>query len=299
VDVAISTQGLTKHYGATVALVDLDLEVQRGEVFGYLGPNGAGKSTTIRLLLDLIRPTSGRAHVLGLDSRADAIEIRKRVGYLPGELALYENLTTQQLLGLFAELRGGVAGEYVRELAERLDLDLSRRIGNLSRGNKQKVGLVQAFMHRPEVVVLDEPTSGLDPIVQHEFHVIVEEVAAAGQTVFLSSHVLSEVEAIAHRVGIIRAGRLVVVENVHELKSKAVRRIEFHFANQVPNEVFDGVTGVRDVYVADRVARVTVDGPVDALVKAASRFEVVDLVSHEPDLEEVFLTYYKDGHGDS
>jgi ABC-2 type transport system ATP-binding protein len=299
VDAAISTHGLTKHYGAIVALVDLDLEVQRGEVFGYLGPNGAGKSTTIRLLLDLIRPTSGSAQVLGLDSRTDAIEIRKRVGYLPGELALYENLTTEQLLDLFAELRGGVDRNYIRELAERLDLDVTRRIGNLSRGNKQKVGLVQAFMHRPDVVVLDEPTSGLDPIVQHEFHLIIEELASAGQTVFLSSHVLSEVEAIAHRVGIIRAGRLVVVENVHTLKSKAVRRIEFHFDDPIPNGVFDGITGVRDVHVADRVARLTVDGPVDDLLKAASRFRVIDLVSHEPDLEEVFLTYYRDEADDT
>ena len=248
-DEAIRAEQLTKFYGPRRGVEDIDLVVRSGEVFGFLGPNGAGKTTTIRTLLDFIRPTRGRATVLGLDTRADAVAVHRRVGYLPGELELYEKLTGREVLEYFASLRGGVDGGYRDELAERFDLDIDTRISSYSSGNRQKVGLVQAFMHRPELLILDGPTSGLDPLVQQEFARLVGEVAAEGRTVFLSSHVLPEVERITDRVGIIRDGRLVVVEEVAALKARAVRHLDVLFAGPVPDGVFDGVAGVREVTV--------------------------------------------------
>ncbi len=292
--VAIESAGLTKDYGGGRGVFDLDLAVRRGEVFGYLGPNGAGKTTTIRLLLDLIRPTRGRAEVLGLDPRTASVEIRRRLGYVPGELALYERLTARDLFTYFGSLRGGVDRKGVEVLARRLDLDLGRRIRDLSHGNKQKVGLVQAFMHRPELLVLDEPTSGLDPLVQQEFHRLLLEVAEEGRTVFLSSHVLHEVEHIADRVGIIREGRLVVVEGVGALKAKAVRRLELQLARPAPADAFHGLPGVRGVEVEGATVRLEVTGSVDAVIKRAAELEVLDVTSHEPDLEEIFLAYYRE-----
>jgi ABC-2 type transport system ATP-binding protein len=289
---ALALRNLIKRYGSQRGVEDLSLEVERGECFGYLGPNGAGKSTTIRVLLDLIRPTSGTATVLGLDSRRDAVEIHRRVGYLPGELALYEKLTAGELLRYLASLRGGVDAAYTSELAGRLQLELHRPIRSLSRGNKQKVGLVQAFAHRPELLVLDEPTSGLDPLVQQVFHALVRETVADGRTVFLSSHVLSEVQHVADRVGIIREGRLVAVEDVGALHGRAVRELEVRFADGVPREALAAARGVRDVEVEGPVARLLVEGSPDALLKELSRHHVVDLLSHEPDLEDVFLSYY-------
>ncbi|MDP9234424.1 MAG: ABC transporter ATP-binding protein [Actinomycetota bacterium] len=294
-DAAIKTTKLTKFYGNTRGIEDLDLEILTGEVFGYLGPNGAGKSTTIRSLLDLIRPTSGHAEVLGMDTRRDSLAIRRRVGYLPGELVLYESLTGQELLEYLARLRGieGVGAGH--ELAERLGLDLNRPIRSLSKGNKQKVGVVQAFMHSPDVLILDEPTSGLDPLVQHEFHQLIAETAERGSALLLSSHVLSEIEHVTHRVGIVRRGRLVAVEDIDALKAKAVSRIDITFArDDVPADAFNHLPGVREVAERGQLLSVTVEGPVDALVKAAARFEVVTIKTHEPDLEEVFLSYYKD-----
>jgi ABC-2 type transport system ATP-binding protein len=291
---ALATTELTKHYGSTRALVDLDLEVAPAQVFGYLGPNGAGKTTTIRLLLDLIRPTSGRAVVLGLDCRTQSIDVRRRVGYLPGELELYEDMTARELFRYFGALRGSRAQPYAEELSERLDLDASRKIGTLSKGNKQKVGLIQAFMLKPDLLILDEPSSGLDPLVQHEFHKILQETVAEGRTVFLSSHVLSEIEHLAHVVGIIRSGSLVVVERIEKLKEKAARRVEFLFAEPVPRDSFTAIESVREAVFNDRVAIFTVEGSVDRLLKAVARFEVVDMISHEPDLEEVFLEYYRE-----
>jgi beta-exotoxin I transport system ATP-binding protein len=294
-EASIRTAKLTKYYGKTRGVEDLDLEIQPGEVFGYLGPNGAGKSTTIRLLLDLIRATRGDAQVLGLDSRRDALLIRQRTGYLPGELSLYENLTGREFLEYLGRLRGLTGIGQGGAVAERLGLDLARPIGALSRGNKQKVGLAQAFMHSPEVLILDEPTSGLDPLVQREFHRLVAEVAACGATVLLSSHVLSEVEQITHRVGIIRSGRLVVVDDIEHLKQKAVSRIDIRFArNDVPADIFKRLPGVRQVDQHEEAVSVAMEGSVDELIKAAARFEVLAIKTHEPDLEEVFLTYYKD-----
>ncbi|MDA0988000.1 MAG: ABC transporter ATP-binding protein [Chloroflexi bacterium] len=288
----IHTENLTKFYGKHRGLIDLNFEVRAGEVVGYLGPNGSGKSTTIRLLLDFIRPTKGRAEVFGMDVRAYSVDIRRRVGYLPGELVLYENLTGREMLVHLASLRGGVDWKYAEALAERLELDLSRSIKTLSKGNKQKVGLVQAFMHQPELLLLDEPTSGLDPLMQQEFYLMAREATAEGRTVFLSSHVLAEVERIADRVGIIREGKLVLEEEVATLKAKALRQLEMHFATSVPAEAFTGLPGVRDIRVENGIVHCTIEGSVDALVKAAAQFEVVNITSHEPDLEEIFLAYY-------
>jgi ABC-2 type transport system ATP-binding protein len=292
---AIETHGLTKYYGRALGIADVDLEVTTGEVFGFLGPNGAGKSTTIRLLLDLIRPTSGRATLLGLDVRRDRIAIHRRISYLPGELALYGDLTGRQTLVYLANLHGGIDPTGIDRLAERLDLDTSRPVKSLSRGNRQKVGLVAAFMGDPELLILDEPTTGLDPLVQQEFERLVQEVRADGRTVFLSSHILPEVEHLCDRVGIIREGRLLAVEAVTDLKGRAIRRLEIRFAGPVPADAFAGVPGIRDLHVDDSVLRCTVSGSVDALVKAAARYPVHDVTSQETSLEEIFLAYYGEG----
>jgi ABC-2 type transport system ATP-binding protein len=293
---AIALGGVTKLYGRKQSrgILDVRLEVERGECFGFLGPNGAGKSTTIRLILDLIRPTSGSVTVLGLDSRRQSVEIRRRLGYLPGELALYEQLTPLELLEFLGHLRGGFDRAHVLALAERLGLELGRPIRALSRGNKQKVGLVQAFAGKPELLVLDEPTSGLDPLVQQTFHAMVRETVEEGRTVFLSSHVLSEVQHVADRVGIIREGRIVAVEEVGALRGRSVHELEVRFADPVPRDALEAVAGVRSVRLEGPVAHILVEGPLDPLIKELARHVVVDLRSHEPDLEDVFLSYYSD-----
>jgi ABC-2 type transport system ATP-binding protein len=220
---AIHTEGLTKHYGDVEALVDLDVDISAGEIFGFLGPNGAGKTTTIRTMLDEIRPTAGTATILGMDTHRQSVEIRKHIGYVPGDLAMYPNLTGRDTLTYFANLRGGVDWAYVDELAERLDADLGKKVGDLSSGNRQKVGLIQAFMNRPDVLLMDEPSSGLDPLMQREFQAMMREVASNGATIFLSSHTLSEVQRVADRVGIIRHGRLIALEGVTSLRSMGLR----------------------------------------------------------------------------
>jgi ABC-2 type transport system ATP-binding protein len=289
----ILTEGLVKRYGRHRGLDGLDLEVQPGEVYGFLGPNGAGKTTTIRLLLDLIRPTQGRATVLGLDPRRDGVALRRRVGYLAGDFVVDGRQTGRELLTYLGNLRGGVPRARIDELAGRLDLDLGRKVKTLSRGNRQKLGVVQAFMHAPELLVLDEPTSGLDPFLQQEFVAMVREASHAGRTVFMSSHVMSEVQQTAHRVGIIREGRLVTVERVETLRERAVRKVEIHFDAPVPAAEFAALPGVSDLRVDGAVLRCRLAGRADALVKAAGRHTVVDLLSEEPDLEELFFDYYR------
>lgn len=296
---AIHMEQLTKLYGNRRGITDISLDVRAGEVFGYLGPNGGGKTTTIRLLLDLIRPTRGRVQLFGADVGSAGTAIRRRIGYLPGELALYDQLTARQALDYFAHLRGGVDGHIIATLAERLALDLSRPIRSLSKGNKQKVGIVQAFMSRPELLILDEPTDGLDPLVQQEFLRMVREVRDEGRTVFLSSHVLAEVEHVADRVGIIRDGQLAMVEEIATLKERAVHRAEVRFAQPVRQDAFVGLTGVRDLVVDGPVLRCVVSGSMDALIKAIARFEVERITSHEPDLEAIFLAYYVEGTRDA
>jgi len=291
----IHVEHLTKSYGKQRGVVDLTFTVPPGEVFGYLGPNGAGKTTTIRTMLDLIRPTSGSATVLGQDSVRGSIEIHRRTGYLPGEMALYDRMTGAEYLAHLAALRGGVEWAHVRELAERLDCDLSMRIRSLSHGNRRKVALIQAFMHRPELLILDEPTQGLDPLMQQEFNEMVEEVRRDGRTVFLSSHVMPEVERLCDRVAIIREGRLVAVEDVGDLKAREVRTLVIHFARPVAAEAFASLPGVREVTAQGDTLHLTVAGPLDTVVKAAALFEVVDLESHEPSLEDIFLHFYGRG----
>jgi ABC-2 type transport system ATP-binding protein len=295
---AITTEALTKMYGRHRGLAGLDLSVTTGEVFGFLGPNGAGKSTTIRLLLDLIRPTSGRAEVLGLTPRRNGVQLRRRVGYLAGDFVVDGRQTGLELLTYLGNLRGGVPRARIDELASRLGLDLDRKIKSLSKGNRQKVGVVQAFMHEPELLILDEPTSGLDPFLQQEFVSMVREAKAAGRTVFMSSHVMSEVQQTADRVGIIREGRLVAVERVEELRERAVRRVNIHFESPVDAGEFASVPGVSDLVVEGASLRCRLDGRADALVKAAARHTVVSLLSEEPDLEDLFFHYYERGRAD-
>jgi len=296
---AISTSGLTKSYGRHRGIVDLDLSVQQGEVFGYLGPNGAGKTTTIRLLLDYIRPTRGSVRVLGLPSHERSREIRRRVGYLPGELSLYSSLSGRELISYFANLRNGVAWASVDELSRRLDCDLSREIRTLSSGNRQKLGLIQAFMSDPDLLILDEPTNGLDPLVQQTFYDLVREARAAGRTVFLSSHVLPEIERVCDRVGILREGRLVAVERIADLRARQIRKLEIEFGAAIAPDAFAGVEGIRDVAVEDDTLRCTVVGSMDPVLKAANHYEIRVLSSVEPSLEEVFLTYYGEATGDA
>lgn len=289
----ILASGLTKRFGDVLALDDLDLRVGAGEVFGFLGPNGAGKTTTIRLLMGLLDASAGSARMLGHDVRADAVALHRRVGYLPSDPVFPRGLTGRDYLRRLARLRGGVPQHNVTALAERLELDLGRPITNLSRGNRQKVGIVQAFMHEPEVVVLDEASSGLDPLKQAVLNRIVTEVAAEGRTVFLSSHVIAEVEEVASRVGIIRKGRLVALAGVDELRSRAVRSVEIRFAGPVPAAPFAELPGVDDVRVGERTVHLTVTGSMDQLVKLAARYEVESLTSDEAELAEVFLGYYE------
>jgi len=290
----IHTSGLTKYYGKQRGMVDISLDVRRGEVFGYLGPNGAGKTTTIRTLLNLIRPTRGIATIFGMDIQRKGLEVRRHTGYLPGELKLYDNLTGAEMLRYLGHLSGGVDWARVENLATRLDCDLLPPIRSLSHGNRQKIGLIQAFMNTPDLLILDEPTIGLDPLMQQEFYRLVSETKARGRTVFLSSHIMPEVERICDRVAIIREGRLVTVEDIDNLKARSIRRLEIHFAGPVSQEKFTEISGVKDVSVHDSVLTCTVVGELDALVKAASQARVVNIISHEPSLEEIFLDYYNE-----
>ena len=287
----IRAEQLTKNYGPNRGIVDVDFTVESGEVFGFLGPNGAGKTTTIRLLLDLIRPTRGRLTIFGLDSRRDSVAIRRRLGYLPGDFRLYERMTGREVLDFFGHLRG--ARGRGDELAERLDLHLDRKIKELSRGNRQKVGLVQAFMHDPDLLVLDEPTSGLDPLVQETFYELVAEVTDRGGTVFLSSHVLSEVQHVADRVGLIREGRLQLVDTVDNLRSRSFTHIEVTFGEPPPVDAFRGIPEVKELDRHGEVVRFSLEGEIDPLVKVLARFHVRALDAHEADLEDIFMALYR------
>jgi ABC-2 type transport system ATP-binding protein len=291
----IAARGLSKDYGSGRGVFDLDLEVEQGEVFGFLGPNGAGKSTTIRLLLDLIRPTAGSVRVLGLDARADSLEVRRRVGFLPADLALYPRLTGRVMLNHLAALRGGVDRRVRDALVDRFDADLDRPVRELSSGNRQKLGLIQAFMHEPELLILDEPISGLDPLVQQSFHALLAEVSGQGRTVFLSSHTLSEVERVTDRVAILRQGRLVVVDSVENLRKVAVQRLEFEFTAPVDAAEFAALPGVTEAKADGTIVTVGFEGSADAVVKAAARHELRTVRAHEDDLEDIFLRYYHAG----
>ena len=288
----IETEKLSKSYGPFRGIVDVDLVVNQGEVFGFLGPNGAGKTTTIRILLDLIRPTSGRARVFGIETTADPVSIHRRIGYLPGEWNLYDRLTGAETITYFANLRGGVDRTYVEQLVQRLDLDPSRRFREYSRGNKQKVGLISALQHRPELLILDEPTAGLDPLVQQTFNELLFEARGEGRTVFLSSHIISEVERTCDRVAIIREGRIVRLDSVEGVRALAAHEVELRFAAPVAAGPFEAIPGVRNLVEEGRTLRMLVAGPIAPVVRLAGQFDLVDFVSREPSLEEVFLSEY-------
>ena len=294
---AITIQGLVKNYGRVQALRGLDLEVRRGEIFGFLGPNGAGKTTTIRCLLDLIWPNGGTLRVLGMDPQRQSLAVRTRCGYLPGELHIEDSLTVEKALRYLNDLRGGKADwSYIRQLAERLDLGLKTQVRHLSKGNKQKVGVVQALMHRPELLLLDEPTSGLDPLMQQEVLSLVAEARLAGATVFFSSHILSEVQEISDRVGIIRQGTLVEVAETQALIKRSLRRVRLRFKGPVPVEALTALPGVSQLVRGDGQSLVLqVEGEMDGLIKALAAFPVLDFETERPSLEEIFLAYYSGG----
>jgi ABC-2 type transport system ATP-binding protein len=294
-DPVIQAEGLTKTYGSHRGIIDVDLSIGESEIFGFLGPNGAGKTTTIRVLLDHIRPTAGRARVFGIETTADPVAIHRRVGYLPGEFGLYDGLTGAQTMEYFANLRGGVDAAYQKSLIERLDLDPSRKYKEYSRGNKQKVALVSALQHRPDLLILDEPTSGLDPLVQQSFFNLLQEAKSDGRTVFLSSHIISEVERVCDRVAIIRDGRLVQVDAIDALRALAFHHVELRFSRAVPTAEFEAIDTVSNVLAEDDVLRMEVIGPIGPVIRVAGRHELVDVVSREPNLEDVFLAQYGRG----
>ena len=290
---ALRISGLVKHYGRVQALRGIDLEVRRGEVFGFLGPNGSGKTTTIRCIVDLLRPTTGRIEVLGLDPRRDGVSVRSRVAYMPGELRLPERQTGHQLVAAIARLRGGLDDDRKRELAERLGLDLSRRVRDLSSGNRRKVGLLLAFLSNAELLVLDEPTNGLDPLMQHEFLRMVREAREAGTTVFLSSHVLSEVQRAADRVAVLRSGRVVALGTVDELRGRARQRVEIWFRGEPPTEMLAALPGLADQLVEGRHLAAVLSGADPAVARGPRRPPGVSMLVEEPDLEEAFLDLYE------
>ena len=290
---AIVCSGLTKDYGQERGLFDLDLEIHAGEVFGFIGPNGAGKTTTIRLLMDLIRPDRGTVRLLGLDARRDSVAIKRRVGYLPGELPSFPRVRASHVITLMAGLRGGVDPALIEALAQRLNIDLGQKYEDLSHGNKQKIGLIQAFMHRPDLIILDEPTLGLDPLMQREFWRLVQEASAEGATVLLSSHVLAEVELGCHRMGLIRNGRLLRVGTLEELRTTRVHRIDAIVHDHADVTELDGIEGVSEAVVRDGHVSCSVHGSIGPLLAWLSTRDVVELDSHELSLEEVFFTEFE------
>jgi len=291
----IEVEALTKSYGSKRGITNVSFQVEEGEVFGFLGPNGAGKTTTIRLLMALLRADEGKALIAGLDSWEKSVEIKRLVGYLPGEPALDPNLTGGQILEYFGHLRGGVDQTYLKQLIKRLDLDPSRKFRQYSSGNKRKVVLIQAFMHRPRVLILDEPTNGLDPLNQQEFNAMVKEVREEGHTVFLSSHILGEVEQTCTRVGIIREGQLVRIGGVTELKDIKRFEVTITFADAVTTEPFKALAGVEQVETlpGGHALHLVMQGGADAVIKAAAHYPVINITSHEPSLEDIFLRYYE------
>jgi ABC-2 type transport system ATP-binding protein len=292
---SISLRGLTKYYGRDLGVEDLSFDVMPGEVFGFLGPNGAGKTTAMRMLVGLLRITRGSASVLGTDIATAPASLRNRIGYLPGALALYGNLTGAEYLRFLARMRGRSMARRIGELSERLDLDLTRHIHDLSKGNQQKLGVVQAFMHSPDVLILDEPTAGLDPIVQREFEALIDEAQQQGAAILLSSHVLSEVDHLAGRVAIVDAGHLLVVEDITTLKRRALRTIDLDFAQPVDASAFTSLPGVTEVRTRGSQVTCTVTGAETQLLRHAADLGVLSIRTHEPSLDQVFFSLVQGG----
>lgn len=292
--ITIKTNKLTKYYqnGKTLGIKDLNLEIVEGEIFGYIGPNGAGKSTTIRLLLDLIRPTSGTATIFDQDVNKKSVDIKKELGYLPGEIFLNENLTGKECLGYYKKFKNFVDEKYLKSLIERLDLDLNKKISNYSKGNKQKLAIILAFMHKPRLLILDEPTSGLDPLNQEEFYSILKETKKWGATTFFSTHILSEAEKICDRVGIIKEGDLIKIENIDDFRAKNIREISLLTKQSIPLEDLK-IEGIKKIERTTAGYRLTTIGHNAKIIKILSKFDVLDYKITEPSLEEIFMHYYK------
>jgi len=298
-DYIIETKGLSVYYGRHRGILDVDLCVETGEVFGFLGPNGAGKTTTQRVLLDIIRPTAGEAHMLGLDCQKEGVVARDRVGYLPGELSLYDNMKARQFFKMYHSLQKNNSDpKYWQTLADRIDLDTSRKIREYSRGNKQKVGVVMAFMNKPELLILDEPTTGLDPLVQQTVMELVREANQAGATVFFSSHILPEVHAVCDRVGIIREGKLVATERVEDMTRQHFKRVRFNFANMPPDDAFSK-DGVIELARDEDGITLEVHHHLDVVMETAASYGIIDIETIPVSLEEIFLAYYGRGNGGS
>ena len=287
-DVAISLNKLTKFYGRDRGIEDVSFTVRRGEVLGFLGPNGAGKTTAMRLLVGLLTQTSGEAIILGENALAHNSALRSRIGYLPGVLGLYRNMTGFELLQFYSRMRDVDCATEINELAEQLNLDLKRKVSDLSKGNRQKLGVIQAFMHNPDVLILDEPTSGLDPLVQREFEAIMQKAVQRGSAVLLSSHVLSEVEHLADRVAIVRDGYLLTVESISALKVRATQVIDFMFSHPVNSSDFSALVGVKDVRAHGNTLTCSVEGPQTELLKRAVEHSVLQVHSREASLDEIF-----------
>ena len=289
----IEISNLSKYYGSVRALHNLNLSVNEGEIFGFLGPNGSGKTTTLRILIDYLRSSSGTCKIFGMDTVSQSTEIKKDIGYLPGNIQLYKTMKAIDLLKYFANLRGVSDWNYIENIANRLDSDIGIKIGTMSKGNQQKIGLIQAMMHKPRLLILDEPTSGLDPLVQERFFEMIDEIRTDGKTVFMSSHVLSQVERICNRAGILKSGELVATENIDSLRSKRAQEVEIHFTKPVPPDEFLSVEGINDVKFNNLILQCTVIGSPDKLIKLAAKYTVDKLITHEPHLEEKFLSFYE------
>ncbi len=287
----IQTNKLTKFYGSSRGILDIDLSVGSGEVFGFLGPNGAGKTTTIRILLDLIRATSGSARVFGMDAHKDSTRIRSRTGYLPGEYGMYEDMTAADYLTLLGSLRSNQQPSLKSLLVELLELDTSRRIKSYSHGTKQKLALVQAFMHDPELVILDEPTSGLDPLVQQRFYEFILETKRRGKTIFFSSHILSEVERVCDRVAILKEGRLIALHGISDLKKLRLKTIEVTFEQDLDESVFQ-LEGVRRIEKDAQTVRLWVETNINGILRTLSKYPIERISCGEARLEDIFLEYY-------
>ena len=296
-DYAIETHGLSVYYGRHRGILNVDLRVEQGEVFGFLGPNGAGKTTTQRVLMDIIRPTAGEARIFGLDCQKEGITARERVGYLPGELAMYESMRVRRFFRMYASLQKGNSDPgYWQTLSDRLELDTGRKIGQLSRGNKQKVGVVTAFMNKPDLLILDEPTTGLDPLIQQTVMELVREANRAGATVFFSSHILPEVQAVCDRVGIIREGQLVATERVEDLTTQHFKRVRFCFANTLPQDAFTG-DGIAVMARDGQSITLEIRQDLPQVMAEAASYGITDIETIHVSLEEIFLAYYGRGNG--
>ena len=290
----IEISNVTKNYGRVKALSNLNLSVGEGEIFGFLGPNGAGKTTALRILVDYIRSSSGTCKIFGMDTVKDSTTIKKNIGYLPGNIQMYKSMKAIDLLKYFANLRGLTNLDYARDLAKRFDSDIDIKIGNMSKGNQQKIGLIQAMMHKPALLILDEPTSGLDPLIQEQFFNMMEEIRDSGKTIFMSSHILSEVERICDRVSILKSGTIVATENIESLKIKSAQEFEIHFDTDIKKEVFMGLKEIRGLKINGNKLKCTVIGTPNNLLKLATQYTIKKIVTNESNLETTFLSFYED-----